>query len=168
MTSLILAVTNDTPARKLEPHIQLVSTTPAHIRALGETIRRDDKREIESYGFTCAKGIWRSYKQSLMNRCALVDGKVAAVWGVAGTFLGDTGQPFLLTSYESEKISPLRFAKIYQFQVYEMLKLFPSLVNFVLADYSKAVRLLQIVGFTLGEPEMLGQGLYRKFSMKRA
>lgn len=150
----------------MEPEI--IPTTAAHIRELRETIREADKREIEAYGFTCAKGLWRSYKQGLMNRTALIDGQVAAVWGVGGTYLGATGQPWLLTAEAIKKISPLKFARYYQREVHKMLKLFPELVNYVDNDYPEAIRLLQIVGFEIGEPEKRGAGVYRKFSLKVA
>lgn len=151
---------------KREPVIEIVPTETRHIRELQRTIREKDRKEIENYGFTCNKGLWRSYKTGLRNMTALFDGKVAAVWGVGGSYMGGTGQPWLLTSDEVYKISPLKFTRIYQKEVYKMLELFPYLMNYVDAGYNEAVRLLQIVGFELGEPEKLGNGMYRKFSMK--
>lgn len=150
-----------------KPEILIVPAIAAHIRELSQTIRDDDRKEIEIFGISCEKGLWRSFKTGLMNQTALIDGRVAAIWGCAGTYMGTVGQPWLLTSYEVEKISPLRFAKIYQKEVFKMLNLFPHLSNFVAADYEKAVRLLSIVGFTIGEPEKIGQGIYRKFEMFR-
>ncbi len=149
------------------PEVVIVPATPAHIRELRETIRDGDRREIEAFGFTCAKGLWQSYKNGLMNKTGLIDGKVAAVWGVGGVYMGEIGQPWLLTSREVYKISPLKFARIYQKEVIKMLELFPTLMNYVAADYPEAVRLLSIVGFNLGEPEKIGKGVYRKFEMVR-
>lgn len=149
------------------PEIMVVPTSSAHIRELAMTIRESDKREIESYGFTCTKGLWRSFKFGVMNRTALIDGKVAACWGCQGSLLGAVGVPWLLTSNEVRKISPLRFARIYQKEVYKMLKLFPYLVNHVDMNYHEAVRLLQIIGFEVGEPEKYGMGMFRKFEMVR-
>lgn len=148
-----------------EPDIIMIPTVPEHIRELQDTIREADKREIESYGFSCAKGLWRSYKHGLMNQTAFIDGELAAIWGVGGTFMGSTGAPWLMTSEAIKKISPLKFARLYQKEVHKMLKMFPNLVNYVDADYPQAVRLLQIVGFDIGEPEKHGNGMYRKFSM---
>ncbi len=150
------------------PEIEIVPTTAAHIRELQRTIRDADRKEIEAYGFTTNRGLWLSYKEGLGNCTAFVDGKVAACWGCAGVYMGAKGRPWLLTSYEVEKISPLKFAKIYQREVYKMLELFPLLENFVADDYEKAVRMLSIIGFTIGEPEKIVNGMYRKFTMKRA
>lgn len=145
--------------------VTIIPTTDSHIRELSRNIRDDDKREIEAYGFSCAKGLWRSYKEGLGNRTALINGRVAACWGVGGIYMGAIGQPWLLTSYEVYKISPLRFARIYQKEVKSMLQIFPYLVNYVLADYDEAIRLLSIIGFEIAEPIKMGNGLYRKFSM---
>lgn len=148
------------------PRIITVPTRPEHIRELNKNLREGDRNEIESYGFSAAKGLWKSYKNGLMNQTAVVDGKVAACWGVGGTYMGSVAAPWLLTSYVVHDISPLQFARIYQKEVHKMLKMFPKLENYVLASYNEAVRLLQIVGFEIGEPEQLGNGIYRKFSMK--
>lgn len=167
MTPVTLATTNQHYVPR-SPQVEIVPTTAAHIRELQKSLRENDRREIEGYGFSSAQGLWKSYRFGLMNKTGLIEGKVGACWGVGGSFLGDLGAPWLMTSYEVEKISPLRFAKIYQNEVFNMLSVFPKLVNFVLADYEKAVRLLSIVGFTLGDPEPIGNSIYRKFEMKAA
>lgn len=161
---LRMIVKNEIETPKVE--VEITPTTAVHIRELTETIREGDKKEITSYGYTCAKGLWRSYKRGLSNKTALIEGRVAAVWGVGGAYLGEEGAPWLLTSCEVKKISPLRFARIYQREVKEMLKLFPKLANYVDANYPEAIRLLQIVGFEVGEPMKYGRGIYRPFSME--
>lgn len=150
-----------------EPVIEIIASTSAHVRELMGTIRPDDRRELEAWGFTCGRGLWRSYKHGLMNHTATIDGKVAAMWGVGGIYMGTVGQPWLLTSLEVKKMSPLKFAKIYQREVKKMLKVFKYLENYVLSDYNEAVRLLQIVGFKIGDPEPAGSKgeLFCKFSM---
>lgn len=149
------------------PQIAILAATPDHVRALGATLRTADKNEIEIFGFPTTKALWRSYKGSIMCRAALVDGEVAAIWGIGGAPMGPVGQPFLLTSPAVENISPLRFARIYQAEVHKMLTMYPRLVNWVANDYDKAIRLLDICGFTIGEPEPLGLngGLFRKFEI---
>lgn len=147
------------------PQITIVPTTPEHLRALALVLRPEDKQEILSFGFTPEKALWRSYKGSLIRKTAFIDDKIAAVWGVCGSFMGTIGQPYLLTSEEVRKISPLKFTRIYQKEVIEMQKLFPILENYADASYNGAIRLLGIVGFELSEPKPIGahNALYRKF-----
>lgn len=149
--------------------VEIVESTVTHVRQLAGSLRYGDQKEIESYGFTVNKGLWRSYKGSILRRTALVEGHVAAMWGVCGDPMGGLGQPWLLTSHWAEKISPLRFARVYQQEVYAMLDIFPRLVNYCDAEYDKAIRLLDIIGFRIGEPEPLGEkgALYRKFEIGR-
>lgn len=161
-----LAVTNDSP--QIAPDVAIIPTTPHHIIELSETIREEDMAEIENYGIPCAEGLWHSYRYGLGNKTAIIDGEVAAVWGVGGNYLGSVGRPWLLTSNAVHKISPLKFARIYQKEVYAMLEMFDRLENMVDDKYEKSKRMLSIVGFTLGEPEKWGQGMFRKFSMERA
>lgn len=168
MNALALIIANDNPVIVRKPRVQIVPATKAHIQELIKTLREDDRREIEDHGgFTCAKGLWRSYRRGFMNQTAMVDGEVAAIWGVGGELLSDIGQPWLLTSHAIEKVSPLRFAKTYAREVRRMLAMFPVLINYVAADYEKAIRLLRIAGFEISAPERFGNGMYRKFE-KRA
>lgn len=166
MTAIALATTNEvyTP---MPAEVSIIPATLSHVRELGETMRKADRREIEIYGISHHKGLWRTFKQGMRNKTALIDGEVAAMWGVCGTYLGDTGVPWLLTSEAVHKVSPLRFAREYQREVYEMMQYFDRLENYVDADYEGAIRLLSIVGFTIGDPEKLGNGMYRKFTMVR-
>lgn len=149
------------------PEVVILDTLPEHVRDLKDTIREADKREIEGFGYSYQKGIWRSFTTGLTSKTALIDGEVAAIWGVGGTFLGDTGIPWLLTSDEVYKISPLKFTRIYQKEVYKMLHLFPRLENFCAAEYTEALRLLEICGFTLGQPEKIEKSMYVKFTLER-
>lgn len=151
------------------PRVEIVQTTPAHIRELAMTLRPHDRREAEAYGFPTNKILWRSYKNSIMRNTAFIDDQVAAVWGVNGTPLGDVGEPFLATSEIVDRISPLRFCRIYQEEVLRMLGIFPKLVNYVDSQYTKAVRLLDIVGFKIDEPLPFGPHgtLFCRFSMER-
>lgn len=148
--------------------IQIVETTAEHIRELGRNLRPEDRKEVESYGFPTNKALWRSFKNSIMRRTALVDGEVAACWGVGGVPMGGEGAPWLITSAVVEKVSPLRFTRIYQNEVLKMLQVFPILVNYCDAGYAKAMRLLDIIGFRIGEPEPLGpnNALFCKFEMR--
>lgn len=148
------------------PVIKIIPTIPAHLRELAENLRKEDEDEILSFGFTPAQALWRSYKASLFTKTAFVDGKLAAVWGVCGKFMGAIGQPWLLTTDAVYEVSPLKFARVYQQEVKEMLKMFPKLENYVIASYSSATRLLEIIGFKLGEPELIGTSkeMFRKFT----
>ncbi len=137
-------------------HVQIIDTTPEHIRTLGVNLRSGDREEIEAYGFPTSKALWRSYKNSILRKTALVDGEVAACWGVGGVLMGGVGQPFLMTTSAAERVSPLRFVRIYQEEVLKMLQLFPVLVNWVDPMYTKAMRLLDIIGFEISAPEPLG------------
>lgn len=149
--------------------VEIQESTPAHVQELAENIRPGDRQEIEAYGFPTNKALWRSYKGSILRRTALIDGRVAAMWGVGGVPLGDVGQPYLMTSHLAETVSPLQFARIYQEEVLNMLSVFPKLVNWCDAGYHKAKRLLDIVGFTIGEPEPIGPkgALFCKFEIER-
>ncbi len=145
----------------------IVPATADHVRQLKDTMREKDKKEIESFGIPPKRGLWNSYKQGLMNKTMLVDGNVAAIWGCGGTYLGEIGHPWLLTSCELDKVLPVKIFRMYRAQAVDMLQVFHRLENYVEASYHKSIRLLSLSGFTIGEPEPFGKGMFRKFSMTR-
>lgn len=147
--------------------IEIVKTSPKHIAELKESMRDEDRREIIEAGLTVRKALWRSYKNSLICETVLVEDEVAAIFGLGGSHLGNTGIPWLLTGRPCEKVSPLKFARIYQKQVERMLEHFPRLANYVDATYTKAVRLMENIGFKIGEPEQIGLNnrLFCRFEM---
>lgn len=151
------------------PVVSIVPATAAHVRALGHCLRDEDAAEITCFDKEPHKMLWRGYKSSITARAALVDGEVAAMWGLGGVPLAETGNPWLMTSRACEKVAPLRFVRIYQEEVRKMLTVFPILVNFVAASYTKSIRVLENVGFYLEEPQPLGphNTMFRKFTMKR-
>ena len=145
------------------PIVSIVPTVPAHIAALKRNLRQEDADEILRFGLSVQHALWYSYRRSLIRKTALIDGVVAACWGTSGVFMGNAGTPWLITSPEIKRVSPLRVAREYQKEVAEMLNIFPRLENYVDSSYSAAIRLLEIVGFTIEEPETLRGSNVRKF-----
>jgi len=144
--------------------IQILPTTLGHIRELRKTLRQKDRQEAISLGLNPERGLYVAYRASAYRSTAIIDGQVAAVWGVAGPLLGFTGQPYLITGEAISLISPIKFAKIYINEVQKMKKLFPVLENYVDASYEGAVRMLKIAGFTF-TPIKLNNHDFFKFSM---
>lgn len=150
--------------------IEILSTTPSHVLELRDTLREEDASEICKFGLPIRRALYRSFRNSIFSRTALVDGKVAACWGLSGVVLGDVGNPWLLTGTECNRVSPLVFARIYKQEIQEMLTHFDVLENWVDSAYTKSVRLLQLIGFTLDDPMPIkglkSQALFRKFWMR--
>lgn len=148
--------------------LEIISTIPAHLQELAFNMREADKKEVMGFGVTPIQALDLSYNGSLYSKTALINDKVAACWGCAGIFLGYSAKPWLLTSDEVYKISPIRFARIYKEEVFQMSELFLRLENYVDCEYTAAIRLLEISGFKISEPEPIGKAgkLYRKFILE--
>ncbi len=151
----------------MAPEIDIVPAIGAHIGLLKNNLRAEDEAEIVGFGVTAQQALWYSYKHSLIRKTAFINAELAACWGVVGVALGGKGQVWLMTTPEVKKVSPLMFVRIYQTEVLEMLKIFQRLENYVDAEYAAAIRLLEIIGFTVEEPQKMGNGMYRHFWMER-
>lgn len=147
---------------------EIIEATPAHIMALKERLRDDDRAELQCAGTTAAKALWRSYRASIVRRTVIVDEVVAAVGGCGGSVLAGIGEPWLLTAPEIERI-PVSFVKEGRAEVAKLLGLFPRLENIVVARYARACRFLTVLGFQLDEARPMGpQGaMFRRFWMER-
>lgn len=110
------------------------------------------------------KALYLTFKHGLLRRTAVIEGEIAAMWGVTGTPMSIIGRPYLVTSTSSEKISSLEFYRLYKKEVAVMNALFPVLENYVDANYAEAVRLLRITGFEL-TPEVINNNHFYKFRM---
>ncbi len=166
MTALYLISEHEVVAPP--PVIEIVPTTPQHLRDLAINLRAEDKAEILAFGLTPEQALWRAFKSAVIKKTAFIDGQISAVWGCIGVFIGHTGRPFLLTTPQVYKVSPLKFARIYLSEVKEMLTIYEKLSSIVDAEYASAIRLLNIVGFDVEEPEPMGRDkkMFRKFSME--
>jgi hypothetical protein len=149
------------PTATITPRYVIVPTQIPHLRELAVTMREADRKEIERLGVTVKKVLWRQYRNSIFTRTALVDAKVAAIWGLAIAMqpnvspLSDLGIPWLHTSAAIEAI-PRSFLMRGRQEVATMRRLRPRLASYVDASYAQAVRFIKLLGFMVDEPQPIG------------
>jgi hypothetical protein len=148
-------------------NIEILSASSAHVIELRKNLREGDRREILKLGSCLRRILWDTYNYTLEPKTIFVEGKLAAMFGCGGTVIGEVGHPWLLTTPLSEKY-PLLFIRTYHEQVMKMLEAYPVLENMVDASYLKAIKLLEIIGFKVYDPEPVGpnQVMFRKFQMR--
>lgn len=145
----------------------MITILPAaieHVYALSERLRDEDRHEIESAGLDPRRCLRDSFKNALHRRTAFVDGEIAAMWGLGGEFVSHVGSPWLLTTKAVERV-PVSFVKIGRSELADMLSLRNRLENYVAASYGRAVRFLNVMGFSIDPPKPFGprQELFRRF-----
>lgn len=145
--------------------VTIIDSSLSHVRELSRNLQQADQEECLALGIQPNRALYKSFQLGLYRKTALIDSRVAAMWGVVGTPLSMSGQPYLLTSPLVQKISPLKFTRIYKQEVEEMKRLFPVLENFVDARYLAAVRLLELAGFTISSPMKIRDNWFYKFTM---
>lgn len=129
--------------------IEIMEANARHVRALGSRLRAEDALEITSLGESPQSCLWHSWRGSPLRRAVLVDGTLAAMWGVHGDLLGGRGVPWFLTAPEIERV-PVAMVRQGRREVACMLDLYPYLENYVMASYRRAVRFVGLLGFELG------------------
>ena len=150
---------------------EVIECLPAHLTGLAAMLRPDDLAEVTATGLSARSALWRSYRASHIRRTFIVDGTLAAVGGCSGSLLSPVGCPWMLTSPMVERV-PLSFVKEARREMDRMLEVHPVLANFVAARYTRAIRLLELLGFRIGDESegmRVGPGaeLFLKFEMVR-
>lgn len=145
---------------------RIVDAEREHVAALVQNMRAEDAAEAEALGLRPRAALWRSFRRSILRRTAFIDGEIAAMWGLCGNLLSDEAMPWLATTPAVERM-PVAFVKEGRRAIAEMISIRPVLRNVVPARYTKAVGLLYMLGFKLGEPEPFGPKgiIFRTFTM---
>lgn len=149
--------------------VTILPATLDHARLLAQSLRLEDARECLAISSQPFKSLWRSWRASpQLRKTAFVDGEIAAMWGCGGEWLGYEGLPWLLTAPPVEHI-PLKFLRECRAGIAEMLEMYPVLRNYVHADYVRSIRFLELLGFTIGQPQPYGPlgALFRPVSLTR-
>ena len=148
-----------------ENQVTIRETTVQDIRDLVADLRVDDLREIEKWGVSPFKGIWRAYRNSLWSRSLFMGDKIMAIGGLNGGLLGFVGNPWLFTSNVVDEY-PLVFATIYRRETKEMLKSYRVLETFCDMAYDKSLKMMRIIGFRECEFVPTPKGLLVRLEME--
>ena len=127
---------------------RIVDTEARHIGALAERLREGDLAEVRAAGITPQRALWRSWRASHFAKTGFVGNEVACIFGCGGSPAGPVGEPWLLTAPAIER-AKLTFVREARIQVLLMMAVWPRLEGRVLASYTKAVRFLRALGFTV-------------------
>lgn len=146
--------------------IEIVPATREHGRRLH--LRVGDALEIAALGASKEQALDASLSRSLWAETYLVDGEPAAILGLGlSSLLGGHGVPWVLTGPACERHRK-RFLVESRRQVARMLSQASPLINHVHADYSRAVRWLAWLGFSLDAPRPINGAPFRRFEMRAA
>lgn len=138
------------------------------IYALAKNLRDGDRLEIASLGKEPKAALRNCYRNAILRRTVVVDGEIAAMWGLCGTMLSDYGEPFLLTTPAIERI-PVSFLREGRREIARMLRLRRVLVVRCAAAYTQACRFLECLGFVRDCSAHLGVNgeLFHEYRMER-
>lgn len=154
------------------PAVEVVAPTAAHVAELAANLRRQDVDELRALGHEdMAAPIREGITHSTWCHTALVDGRVASIFGVApmGGLLDARGVPWMLgTDLVTQNRRAL--ARLAPGYIRAMLRDYPHLINIVHAKNTVAVRWLRRAGFVLRPAEPRGphgEPLFHIFEMRR-
>lgn len=150
----------------ITPTITIVDTCPYHLREMATAMQSDSADTAYKMGLTPLKALWCSYRQSIICKSALIDGKLAAIWGVSGNMFSEIGKPWLVLTPETQEY-PMRVWFRYRKEISKMLEMFPILEEFVPESNEKSIRMLEIMGFKISKNTIkVGDEVFRRAERK--
>jgi hypothetical protein len=146
---------------------EIVKPTKAQATALSLNMRPEDSAEIwKLERISPLKAVLQSMETSLEAYTILVEGKVAGMFGIAPVALvGQTMIPWMLTTGEIEKIKK-SFVKETKRVVREWSRTY-HLINYIDADYTKALAWARHCGFTVHPPQEVNGGTFCLIEAKK-
>jgi hypothetical protein len=146
--------------------IKIIPVEGWHLLELRRNLKPGDIAEIAATRLRPSYAIASSVRNSQEVYTALLDDRVAAIWGHREG-KDQIAHPWLVTTAEINRISVLKFARMYKQRAAFMLQTFKRLENYVFCGNTDSIRMLRLVGFTIGEPEDFSGALFRQFSLDR-
>ena len=140
------------------PAVEVVAPTAAHVAELAANLRQQDIDELRALGHEdLAAPIREGVTHSTWCHTALVDGRVAAIFGVApmGSLLDARGVPWMLGT-DLVTANRRALARLAPGYISSMLRDYPHLMNIVHAKNTHATRWLRRAGFVLQPAEPRG------------
>lgn len=143
------------------PDVRMVQATLEHAVALAPSLREEDAAEIlASSGHTPLEALTLSVQGSEEAYALLLDGEVAALWGVAALRRSILGPPVAwsvwLLGGELLRRHRQTFVRLSREVVAVLRARYAVLFNFVDARYVGALRWAAWLGFEVGPPEAFG------------
>jgi hypothetical protein len=144
----------------------IIPATHAHCRALVLTLRPEDRAEVDSAGIPARHLVAQLYRGSYRRETAVVDGEVAAVWGMRGSLIGTSVEMWLMTTPAVARL-PIAFFREARRILAEVLETKHVVVSRCGAEYHAAIRFFRMLGFDIGAPTLSDQGTVREMRLRR-
>jgi hypothetical protein len=153
----------------LVPEILIRPATIADAYALARSLRAGDRASIASVGMDPRVVLRTTFRHSLAPpKAAFVDDMIAAMWGMGGNILSETAEVWLFAAPAIERV-PFTFEQVAGAEIAGILAIKRRLETYGAADYAKAIRLFETLGFHIDPPVAMGprRALFRRCWIER-
>lgn len=138
--------------------VQITGVTDDAVAYVANNMRLADVAEVWALNRLSPRvALETSVAVTTYSCAAYVDGRPAAIFGVYGHLLGDTGVPWLLGTDEVVKGARALLTHTKPFLRHQLMS-YRKLENDVHAENRLAIRYLRWAGFTLEEPHVTNTG----------
>lgn len=146
--------------------VEIVPARLVHVGPIASRIRDIDRLECEVFGHSAKQALRNGVYYSDQAWTALVNGRPEAMFGcVTASAISGMGTPWFLGTDEVYRHGKA-LVMFGPYFVRAIVDSTPNLSNLVSSANDKAIRLLKLWGFTVGEEILVGDVPFRHFSMR--
>lgn len=142
----------------------LVTAQPVHIGPIATRMRTDDRLECRAYGLTPKQALRSGLRSSLVALSVMIEGRAQAMLGLAPVSLIEgVGRPWMLAT-DALYREGRAWVTIGPQIVAAFLRITPRLENVIAADNHRAIRMIERLGFEIGQGSEIGGVRFVEFS----
>jgi hypothetical protein len=125
---------------------EIIEARPHHCGQMARIVRQEYRHRFEAMGFQPHRELRVEFDRSYFRRAWLIDGRLAALGGVAGTMAGSAGYVWLALS-EAAMSKPLAVVREAKRQLAEIMETKTAIQARILTDDEPARRFALFMGF---------------------
>lgn len=130
----------------------IVPGSVRHIRPMSRTMRAAAGMALSGYGFNPREALRRAFVASMHVRTALIEGRPVAMWGVAGTLLGESAQVWLVIAEDVRRL-PVALVKQARNELSVLADGYGRIDATLLPDDEASIRFAKHLGFAGDDPD---------------
>ena len=125
---------------------EIVEAKPWHVGQLARNLRFEHRALLLVMGLDPHRELRAIYQSSLVRKACILNGKVAALWGITGTLASGAGFVWLAISNDAARL-PIPLIRETRKQLAELMRGRTELITTILADDAAARRFAILLGF---------------------
>lgn len=129
---------------------RIVDAEPWHLPAVSDAMNEDDVTELRALGLEPRLLMEVLFHGSCYRKCAVIEGRPVALWGMTGTLMSCDGEVWLALT-DAARAFPMSVARVAARELSDLMEGRMELRSSILCRNERALRFARVLGFRIVE-----------------